>query len=195
MSGALTAIYFTSTEQLAGTEAPSPTAENDGFPIEQHSGVSGVTNIYRYDIPSRTLGFVGQEDAEEATTRQVSPDGRYYYFESRQVGAVPGGATVPGGGAETPGRKNDGNLLQHTIQLYRYDSVKNVVECISCASALTRNRSSRLSWNGVDGLPIRMVVCRITRRCRLTVISVFFTTPAALVPQDVDGEIERRACR
>ena len=134
---------------------------------------------------------MGQEDTEEATTLQVSPDGRYYYFESRQVGGLPGGAAVPGGGAESEGRIAEGNHLQRTLQLYRYDSVQNVVQCISCASPsdpepkLDSVFDNPLIGSTRDGDP------------RVTLISgdgsrAFFETPAALTPADVTVKSHHR---
>ena len=157
----LGAIYFSSTEQLT-PEAP---------PV-QSSGL----NLYRYDISAEKLQFVVQSAAAlgaGVNDSFVSPDGRYYYWESHEVG---GFATTFAGGAQT-------------TQVYRYDSAERVVQCMSCASPFDPEPKLNAAFlekgvvNSDDGAP------------NLTAASangdyVFFMTPAALVPEDVDGEVE-----
>ncbi len=72
-----------------------------------------------------------------------------------------------------------------TPQVYRYDSVEHVVECISCASSFDPDpkQPSFLSSNEGDD------------NGHMSTTSAngdfaFFQTAAALVPQDVDGEVE-----
>lgn len=135
---------------------------------------SDGAGLYRYDISSGTLSFVAEISPQPRTTShplilslgEISPDGRYFYFE----GAVAG---LPGSG------------------VMRYDSAENVIECVSCASPFDPEptQPAFLNNNG-DSIP--------TLSGGLTEYSAtsgngdfaFFTTPAALVPQDVNGEIE-----
>lgn len=138
-------------------------------------------DISRYDVPTETLSFVVYAD-QELFRSQVSRDGRYYYFASRVVPGVPGGAVVPGCGQE-----NDHKLegLCPTKQVYRYDSVEHVIECISCASSFApepRLGSTFSTKGSGNGTP------------KLVFVSAngdfaFFQTPAALISSDVDGEV------
>jgi hypothetical protein len=154
-------IYLTSAEQLPSTEAP-PTVE-------------GNSDLYRYEISTGTLSFVLQYGAGGGGA--ISPDGRYDYFESAGVSGVPGGA---------PSAEGGGN----SIQLYRYDSVTDSVECVSCASPFdpepglgVQHTGGSLATNwATDGTP------------QETYFSAngdyaFFETPAALLLADVNGEI------
>ena len=126
-------------------------------------------NVSRYDIPAQTLSFVIYADQARFAAR-VSGDGRYYYFDSRSVPGVPGGAVVPGEGEEF----DHGFLAAGpTRQAYRYDSVEHTIECVSCASPFSPE--PKLLANAVSGSSNGDFV--------------FFQTPAALVPADVDGEV------
>ncbi len=168
-SESLSSIYFYSREQVGG-EAP---------PISSETGPN-AEDLYRYDIPNRTLGFVVQVGFPGS--EHVSPDGRYFYFEApSETDAQPTGHAIAGlpGGAH------------NTTQVYRYDSVENLIECVSCASPFDPEPAQPSVFGSnfhlgraltVDGLP------------NVTVASangdfVFFSTPAALLPSDVDGEV------
>ncbi len=77
-------------------------------------------------------------------------------------------------------------------QVYRYDSAEHVVECISCASPFDPEpkQSAFLSSGNSDGGGLSLAGSFPEN----TTVSAngefaFFTTPAALVPQDVNGEI------
>lgn len=156
-----TAIYFTSTARLT-PEAPTP----GGFYGE---------DLYRYDIPTGGLRFLAEVQDIHTVGYGPSRDGRYDYFESPRVAGVPGGATPS----------------QEYGQLYRYDNVENVIECVSCASPFDPAPKQIIANLNVlsaghrrtdNGMP------------RATMISAngdyaFFDTTAALVPQDIDGEI------
>ncbi len=171
------AFYFALDEPLPGTEAPAPSSEV-GF-----RGVSNALDIYRYDIQSKTLSFVDQADDEDGFDPQVSPDGRYFYFSSKVVGGVPGGAIAPAGGWSSSKAAGE----EPTWQIYRYDSVEHTVECISCASPfdsepkLTASFGSTLIFRDL-GRPADVFVSGDGSRA-------FFETPAALVAADVDGEV------
>jgi hypothetical protein len=159
----LGALYFSSTERLT-SEAPPAANEAHTFDLE---------NIYRYDIASARLDFVAQTEAYGRGG--LSPDGRYDYFTSSWVAGVPGGSED---------RDERG-------QVYRYDSVERVVQCMSCASSFdpepklgasfaeSTSDGPLITENGLPGHAIASANGNF----------VFFVTAAALVPQDLDGEI------
>jgi hypothetical protein len=79
--------------------------------------------------------------------------------------------------------------LDEDGQVYRYDSTEHLLECVSCSSSFDPAPKQPAFLFGADGLPL--VNGGLPD---YTVVSgngqfAFFTTPAALVPQDVDGEI------
>lgn len=116
---------------------------------------------YRYEAATEKLRFL----LPSVGTAFVSPDGRYLYYR----GAAPPG--VPGGVAS---------------QVYRYDSVENVIQCMSCASPFDPEPKLVAVFKNeiaTDGVPD-------TTAASANGDYVFFETPSALVPQDVDGEIK-----
>jgi hypothetical protein len=135
---------------------------------------ANAADIYRYDIPSETLSFVAASSQKQSDNNggfYTSPDGSDFYFNVESVQGLSG--TAP------PGQE---------VQAYRYDSTESVVQCVSCASPFDsqpRLRSVYLpEW--------------VTNEERLSPLAspasengnfVFFDTPSALLPQDVDGEI------
>jgi hypothetical protein len=133
--------------------------------LSDDAGATG-RNVYRYDVGSHTLHFLFQASSGhtgDSMEMQVSPDGRELYFTSTQVGGIPAG---------------DG------VQVYRYDRAAGVVQCVSCASPF--DSEPKL------GAVYRANVAK-SDAWNLPASSngdyVFFDTPAALVPEDVDGEI------
>ncbi len=183
-----TAKLLSSTGSIAGT---SFTVSEDLKTIYFTSGSASEEDIYRYDIASETLGFVVQSDgAATFEESYLSPDGRYYYFASRGVAGLPGGATVPGGGDEKHPIPLSLLPAVPTEQVYRYDSVEHVVECVSCASGFDPEprlganfgKADNAQGTAADGVPRRSMVSANGD-------FVFFQTPAALVPADVDGEV------
>ena len=183
-----TAKLLSSTGSIAGTNF---TVSEDLKAIYFTSGNASETDIYRYDVASETLGFMVQSDGA-ATFKEsyLSPDGRYYYFASRGVAGLPGGATVPGGGHEQHPIPLSSLPAEPTEQVYRYDSVEHAVECVSCASGFDPEPKLGANFGGADnaqgtaadGVPGRSMVSANGD-------FVFFQTPAALVPADVDGEV------
>jgi hypothetical protein len=179
----LTAIYFESTERLT-TDAPPPgeVSSHTGNVLESLP-VAG--NLYRYDISTKTLSFMVQSASSSSYHPPfTTPDGRYLYFESRAVSGL------PGGGLDLAAEQQDGAELP-AKQVYRYDSIENVIQCMSCSSSFDPEPRLGAVFGGrspsegrgstMDGVP------------NLTLISAkgdfaFFETPAALVPSDVDGE-------
>jgi hypothetical protein len=167
----LDAIYFETATQMPGTEAP---------PIDGHLGLNAVQNIYRYDVPTRTLSFVVQ--AANAKDEQVTPDGRYDYFQAEAVGAVPGGRV-------DEAEKTTGNDAQ--AQVYRYDSAEGLVQCMSCASPFDPEPALD-SYFGPATDPGRTVATDAAPVSTLVAGDgdfAFFYTASALLPADVDGEI------
>ena len=165
----LTAVYFLSSAQLT-PEAPPPTSQE---------GIKMPENVYRFDIATGTLRFVVQTDAIRGgffTGSSTSPDGRYYYWISTAVAGIPGGALIP-------------HTTDHTNQVYRYDSVEGVVQCMSCASPFDPRPGMNATFlttgtvHPVDGVPGLWDASGDGDY-------VFFDTPAALIPEDVDGEVE-----
>ncbi len=158
-------IYLPSRQQLTPEAPPVSSGSKD-------------LDFYRYDIAAEKLSFAFQGSSVNsvgAPPMRISADGRYASIEG-EVAAVPGGAA---------GTNNVG-------QVYRYDSVEGVVECLSCASpfdpeprysAFFTNEeqgANSLTKNGVPGETVGSANGDY----------VFFDTVSALVPQDVNGEIE-----
>ncbi len=156
-------IYISSSQRLT-SEAP---------PL---SNVEGVQYFYRYSISAKALSFVFEGRAFDQAgelSPHISPDGRYVYF----TGIVPG---IPAG------------ALPRNEQAFRYDSAENLIQCISCASAFNPDpKQPALFTNEEQGENSS------TRNAMPgeTVASadgdyVFFDTISALVPQDVNGEVQ-----
>lgn len=183
VSQGFTAFYFHVQSQIPGTEAP---------PLLP---VAGEQNLYRYDFAAHALRFVVQDHSLFGTP-STSPDGRYLYFEAgntcyRQhtyrAGDPVGVAGLPVGNPECPTLKDPAALgLFASQQLYRYDSVADAVECISCASPFdsepkpssTFGDAKRLEPGGFESIV-----------ASANGDFAFFSTAAALLPSDVDGEI------
>jgi hypothetical protein len=154
-------IYFSYTERLT-PEAP---------PGE---------NLYRYDIPSKTLHFA----VPGGTTPNygVSPDGRYAYWSG-----VAGG--VPSGGHRVTTR---GEEERPSEQLFRYDSALNLVECVSCASPFNPAPKFDVEVANMGGV-VGNVTSTGDGMPQLRYVSddgdfAFFETASALLPQDQNGE-------
>ncbi|HWY19046.1 MAG TPA: hypothetical protein VNY27_10115, partial [Solirubrobacteraceae bacterium] len=159
VSDGLTAVYFSSKERLTAEAPPTETG----------------ADLYRYDIAAERLSFVVQT-ASDPPGRELSlsRDGRYFYF-----GGVQGGHVGVAG-------------LPSLEQVYRYDSVENVVQCVSCASSYKPEPSSdrRLAATFL-GEPTIAFGANYTPEQAVASENgdyVFFDTPAALVPQDINGE-------
>ncbi len=79
--------------------------------------------------------------------------------------------------------------LNEAVQAYRYDSVEHVVQCISCASQFDPHpKQPAFLGSGDYKIPNGGAVLGHTFASANGQFA-FFTTPSALVPQDVDGEI------
>jgi hypothetical protein len=172
----LTVLYFRSPAQLTEDAPPHQAA---------FANTADVENLYRYDVSAGTLGFVAQigHDASPGLNF-MSPDGRFYYWTATGVAGVPGGAP-PSDGLDETQNGND--------QVYRYDSREDVVQCMSCASSFDPEPKLSATFGGSGGGEGRAET--VDGRPGLSFASesgefAFFETPSALVPQDVDGEIE-----
>lgn len=143
-------------------------------------------DLYRYDVANKSSLFVTHLDSEGSGDRvsySVSPDGRYFYFTTVTVAGLPGG----GEELKTPHAANTGP----TSQVYRYDSTEAVIQCLSCASSFDPEpRLSALFTGGTNplGESGHAIVDGETIASE-NGDYVFFDTPAALVPSDVDGEV------
>ncbi len=115
------------------------------------------------------LGIPGRVEAGEGAEPFAHP--RYTYW-----GAHP----VPASKGEHPDE-----------QVYRYDRAEHLVECISCASPFDPNPKQPAF---LDDTPYGGVAALSGGLPAYTSVSgngdfAFFTTPAALVPQDANGEV------
>jgi len=130
-------------------------------------------DLYRYDIAAGRLEFLmGVTGSSQGVALYTSPDGRYLYLEAAAVGGLPAG----------------GGVGDEAVQVYRYDSFEHAVQCISCASpfdseprlpSFLSSVASKTFING--GGPLYSSISGNGQYA-------FFTTPAALVPSDIDGE-------
>ncbi len=167
----LSALYFASSEQLTpGAPSVSPSQ-------------SGVSDLYRYDIPGRALSFLLQATSAPnlSLISSVSPDGRYAYFGAEAIGGLPGGGIVPEGvtkGLTAP-------------QVYRYDSAEELVQCVSCASSFDHEPRLASVLYASDGHFFEKGGLPSYTAVSANGDFAFFTTPAALLPSDVDGEVAR----
>jgi hypothetical protein len=138
--------------------------------------------LYRYDIENERLEHVAPVYGPtngHSPQMSVTANGRYAYFKGA-VGGLPGGGLAGAGEAEAG---------KPTEQVFRYDAHERVVECVSCASAYdTEPRQPAFMYSfqahpQINGaLPLDMAVSTNGDYA-------VFTTPAALLPEDIDGEI------
>ena len=138
----------------------------------------GSGGLYKYDIPAEKLEFVVPADSGLYNQLlEVTPDGRYAYFEAESVAGLPGGSA-----------NHDGLIdLEALTQVYRYDSQERVVECVSCASPY--DPSPKLPALLGSRIISDAQVGPLQRSVSGNGDYAFFTTPAALVREDDDGEI------
>ena len=116
------------------------------------------------------LGIPYQVDPEGALER-----GRYSYFAGG-VNGVPGGANG-------------------TSQVYRYDSVEKSIECVSCASPFDPEPKYDANITDHESNSETRDATPDETNASANGDYVFFPTNSALVPKDVDGEVELRIPR
>lgn len=165
----VTAYYFWSQERLT-PDAPSlANGETD--------------NVYRYDVATKTLGFVAQmsESPQGADSNaggySTSPDGRYYYFPATKVAGLPVEVSEAGG---------------ETEQVYRYDNGEHTIQCMSCASSFDPQPKLKAAFTPQEAqIDVTKILVNggVQRVASDDGDYVFFDTAAALVPQDINGEI------
>jgi hypothetical protein len=145
---------------------------------------NGKTDLYRYDLQTRALRFIAQVSLASGglSGASVSPDGRDLYFESSEV------AGVPAGGEELSPKSGLGSANDQ--QAFRYDATEGVLQCISCASSF--DPAPRLGANYIEEGVMRSLNqgAPAPRIASANGDYVFFQTAAALLPSDVDGEVE-----
>ncbi len=144
--------------------------------IDDHVGEHKFA-LYRYDVASEKLSYVTEVTYGDDGFHKISPEGRYLYFAAETVAGLPGG----GKELEQAAAAEKGQ----TTQVYRYDSAEASVECMSCASS--HDPEPRLSslFGGNENSTIASTNGDY----------VFFDTPAALLPSDVDGEVAPESVR
>jgi hypothetical protein len=146
-------------------EAIGPTALTPEAPADR-------SDIYRYDISSETMSFVAvsSQDNDHSSGFYVSPDGGDFYFNVDSVEGVTGGANPV------------------ISQVYRYDSAEDMVQCVACASSYDpepQQISVFMPEYGPEGYILSPLASPASENGNF----VFFDTPNALVPQDINGEI------
>jgi len=174
VSSDLSSIYFVFRGPPLTPEAPIAETTKKG---------EATSDLYRYDVAGEKLSFVAQtyspgQTSDSYRTFEVSPEGRYLYFQGAVAG-VPSGAA----GAEE--------------QVFLYDSREDSIECVSCASSFSSEPklSSYLGDRGDVAAEVDGRGATENNTPPLTLLSAngdyaFFDTAAALVPQDIDGEQE-----
>jgi hypothetical protein len=176
VSPGLDQVYFISQTPVAGTGTPA------GNCVEVD-----CVYLYHYDLTRERLRFLAQlQGLPESSPRAelyTTGDGKQLFFAAHQVYGVPG----------RPPKARSADGEGESSQLYRFDSGENVIACVSCTSAF-------------DPEPQRSAYFRQREEIApggatfgagpyYTPISAngdfaFFVTTAALLPSDVDGEIE-----
>jgi hypothetical protein len=174
--------YLRSTGIAAGAEF---SISEDLSTVYIRVGGRRSPDLYRYDISGGKLIFVTHLSVGSLgrTFYSISPDGRYFYFIAETV------AGLPAGGEEL--EQLHAGYKAQTSQVFRYDNAEQLIQCMSCASPT--NPEPRLSALFVEG-------DGPTESGDKSIASadgnyVFFDTPAALIPTDVDGETAPEASK
>lgn len=163
----LSTLYFTSTEALT-PDAPALVASSElAQQVTEKKGNGIMENYYRYDVGAKELRFLFQAAADGGRTF-ASADGRYLFFSGVRV------AGEPVGGIETG------------VRVYRYDGAANAVQCLNCASSFNSDPRLGAYFAGETQITVGSEVLSAS----VDGEHVFFHTPAALLPSDVDGELE-----
>ncbi|MFZ1925315.1 MAG: hypothetical protein WAU42_04130, partial [Solirubrobacteraceae bacterium] len=171
------------------SQVPTPLPQSSGMHPEGGLVVSSDlsaayylagSGLYRYDISGQKLEFLMSVSQADGSQYQlaVSANGRYVYFRGA-VGGLPGDGIF----------EEEAHRGELAAQLYRYDSGEHVVECVSCASSFDPEPRQPAFLNGGDGKPLINGAMPLDVSVSGNGDYAFFTTPAALDPEDNDGEI------
>ncbi len=165
LTGSETASFLPSSTIALGTEnVPTVlTVSADLSAVYIYRGQS----LYRYDVGGQTLQFLFEAgEGRTEVSVEVSADGRYAYVNAGAISGLFGNASD---------------------QVFRYDDVEKVVECVSCASPYDPEPKQPSFLGGSDGQPF-FAGEPVQSFFSAGGGFAFFTTPAALVREDVDGE-------
>ncbi len=135
----------------------------------------GSAKIYRYDILSTKMTLVAvssRNGGDGSGGFYVSPEGGDFYFNVESAQGVSG----------------SGGEVKHAVEVYRYDSGENTVQCISCASPFDPEPQLLSTFMPEDGPSITRLA-PLGSPASANGNYVFFDTPAALLLQDGNGEI------
>jgi hypothetical protein len=160
-------IVFKISEDLGDIYFVTPEKLTSEAPV---SVSQGVAYLYHYDIASGTLTFL-DSGLNMDLVGGMSADGRELYFQAGVVGGAPGGREP---------------------QVYRYDSAEGLIQCMSCASPFDPEPKLIALFGETGGQG--GIYASHTGLPRVSFASdngdyVFFDTPSALVPSDIDGEV------
>lgn len=135
------------------------------------------------------MELLGIPDRIEPDSGAVFSHPRYTYWSITGVGFT---NEVTVDGKQVPVKNGQGEVEgagAADSQVYRYDAVEHLVECVSCASPYDPHPKQPAFLEGGYGTPSRPSTFPALRSASANGEYAFFTTPSALVPQDVDGEV------
>ncbi len=154
---------------------------------------NGSGELFRYD--SETGKLEPQSAGEKATAAELAalgipdqaepePSGSDAFYHPRYTYWSPSTKNV----RETGISNGQGESVLDG-QVYRYDDVEHVVECVSCASSYDANPKQPAFLNSGRSGSAPLSPFPLLRSTSGNGEFAFFVTASALVPQDVDGEI------
>ena len=156
--------------------------------------------LFGYDTESKAM--ISRSNTELGTANELSLLGipvqfdpepgngfshpRYTYFTGKVAG-LSGNGIIPPNPISNEGEGEEEGAP--AAQVYRFDSAENVVLCASCASSFDPVPVRPAYLDGVQGLPFVNGGLPVYTATSANGDFAFFTTVAALVPEDVDGEV------
>ncbi len=161
-----------------GTTLLLKNADKELFSYDTRSGVAVAQS-------GSELASAEELGSLDIPAQKYSPEAGNAFAHSRYAYFTGGVAGLPGDGIVNAG-ETEGTVAS---QVYRYDSGEHVVECVSCASSSDPEPEQDSYLDGIQGQPF---VNGGLPEYTLTSANgdfAFFTTTAALVREDVDGEI------
>jgi hypothetical protein len=148
----------------------------------------------RFGYDSETGKLEPQTSGEQAAASEFAtlgipirtePKGDEAFYHKRYTywsdGAVGSGPVLNGQGE---------SVLAEESQVYRYDDVEHVVECVSCASPYDPNPKQAAILGSYDYTDLTVHGGPRALFASENGEFAFFVTASALVPQDVDGEYQ-----